>query len=341
MVRWSSTYQNKQAKIIQQIAMNASSPAIEIKNLTKTYGAHLAVDNLNLSIPQGEIFGFVGPNGAGKTTTLRMTMGLLQPTQGLIQVMGKDISRDNQPFRQLMGYMPDFFGTYPDLKVWEYLDFFGACYRIDEQKRPALIAGLLELVDLAHRKEDLVDQLSTGLKQRLSLARALIHEPQVLVLDEPAAGLDPRARVEIRALLKELQTMGKTIFFSTHILSDVAEICTSIGVIEAGKLVATGNLDDLQIQYLSQRKILLTVLGDPHAASQILEGLPQISDINIVSQGSIEARQRLSFEFQGDDSQLSEVLHSLVNSGVSVLHFSEDNGDLEDLFLKVTQGLVT
>ncbi len=321
--------------------MNTLSPAIEIKNLTKAYGTHLAVDNLNLSIPQGEIFGFVGPNGAGKTSTLRMTMGLLQPTQGVIQVMGNDISKDSQQFRQLMGYMPDFFGTYPDLKVWEYLDFFGACYRIDDHKRPALIAGLLELVDLAHRKEDLVDQLSTGLKQRLSLARALIHDPQVLVLDEPAAGLDPRARVEIRALLRELQRMGKTIFFSTHILSDVAEICSLVGVIEAGKLVATGKLDELQIQYLSQRKILLTVLGDAQAASQSLEGLPHVSEINVLSPGSTEARQSLRFEFQGDDIQLSEVLHNLVRSGVAVLHFSEDNGDLEDLFLKVTQGLVT
>lgn len=321
--------------------MNTLTAAIEIQNLTKAYGEHLAVDHLNLSIPQGEIFGFVGPNGAGKTSTLRMTVGLLQPTDGAIRVLGNDILNHSQQFRQVIGYMPDFFGSYPDLKVWEYLDFFGACYCIDEQKRPTMIDGLLDLVELSHRKEDLVDQLSTGLKQRLSLARALIHDPQVLILDEPAAGLDPRARVEIRALLLELQRMGKTIFFSTHILSDVAEICTSVGVIEAGKLVTTGKLNELQIQYLPQRKIQLTVLGDAQLASLSLQSIPQVSGIEIQASPSSLERQSLSFDFQGDDSALSEVLRNLVNNNVAVLHFSEDNGDLEDFFLKVTQGLVT
>jgi ABC-2 type transport system ATP-binding protein len=318
--------------------MNSATAAIEITNLKKAFGKQIAVDDLSLSIPQGEIFGFVGPNGAGKTSTIRMIVGLLQPDFGGIHVLGHDLSSQ---FRRLIGYMPDFFGTYPDLKVWEYLDFFGACYRIDEQKRPKLIEEFLELVDLAHRKDDLVDQLSTGLKQRLSLARALIHNPQVLVLDEPAAGLDPRARVEIRALLLELQRMGKTIFFSTHILSDVAEICTSVGVIEAGKLVAAGNLEDLQIQYLAYRKIRLTVLGHPQTTQNYLTSLPHVSGIEILTPSPTDERSSLCFEFQGNDHDLSEMLRSLIHQGIAVLHFSEENGDLEDLFMKVTKGLVT
>lgn len=321
--------------------MSSESAAVEIIDLKKTYGSQKAVDCLNLSIPQGEIFGFIGPNGAGKTSTLRMVVGLLQPTHGTIRILGHDISNHSQEFRQMIGYMPDFFGTYTDLKVWEYLDFFAACYQIKENIRTKLIEELLELVDLAHRRDDLVDHLSTGLKQRLSLARALIHDPQVLILDEPAAGLDPRARVEIRALLLELQRMGKTIFFSTHILSDVAEICSSVGVIEAGKLVATGRLDELQIQYLVQRKINLTILGNAQKASQFLGQKTHVSGIEILAKNLSIERQSLTFEFQGDDLALSEILSDLIQNGFAVLHFNEDNGDLEDIFLKVTKGLVT
>lgn len=321
--------------------MNNVPIAIEVEKLTKAYGKQIAVDELSLSIPVGEIFGFVGPNGAGKTSTLRMVVGLLKPTHGTVRVLGKDIANHNRDFRQLVGYMPDFFGTYLDLKVWEYLDFFGACYKIEESKRQKLIEELLELVDLTHRKDDLVDQLSTGLKQRLSLARALIHDPQVLILDEPAAGLDPRARVEIRALMHELQQMGKTIFFSTHILSDVAEICTSVAVIEAGRLVATGKLDELQIKYLVQRKIKLTILGDLQAAINFLQPFPNISGIEIQSNENTLERRSLSFEFQGDDRALNKVLSDMIQNEIPVLHFHEDNGDLEDLFLKITKGLVT
>ncbi len=320
--------------------MTSETAAIEITNLQKSYGAQVAVDDLTLSISQGEIFGFIGPNGAGKTSTLRMVVGLLQPTQGTIRIMGNEVSNQDRKHKQLIGYMPDLFGTYPDLKVWEYLDFFGACYQIDDQKRPKLIEEFLELVDLTHRKNDLVDQLSTGLKQRLSLARALIHDPQILVLDEPAAGLDPRARVEIRALLLELQRMGKTIFFSSHILSDVAEICSSVGVIEAGKLVATGRVDELQIQYLVNRKIVLSVLSDTQTAMNYLQNMPQVARVEIVS-SQPKQRSLLRFEFQGNDLELCQILQSLIQNKVAVLHFAEDNGDLEDLFMKVTKGLVT
>lgn len=315
--------------------------AIEIKNLTKAYGARLAVDDLNLTIPAGEIFGFVGPNGAGKTSTLRMAAGLLKPTAGKILVQGLDVFASPRQVHQAIGYMPDFFGSYPDLHVWEYLDFFGACYQIDDGKRPAMIQGLLELVDLAHRKDDLVDQLSTGLKQRLSLARTLIHEPQVLILDEPAAGLDPRARVEIRELLVELKRMGKTIFFSTHILADVEEICTSVGVLEAGKLVANGDLEQLHLQFVPRRKLSITLLDQGEPAQEILASLPGIQAVTPVDHQPTAHRLSFLCEFQGDDRQLSQALRQLVLQGVEVLQFNEDNRDLEEIFLHITRGIVS
>ena len=201
-------------------------PILQTQNLTKRYGKFTAVDALSLEVEQGSIYGFVGPNGAGKTTTMRMLTTLLQPTTGEAFVAGYSVRRQPKAVRRVIGYMPDFFGVYDDMTVWEYLDFFAACYEIPEAQRRGLIGDLLELVDLAHRRDDQVDTLSRGMKQRLCLARTLAHDPQVLILDEPASGLDPRARVEIRALLAELSRMGKTIFFSTHILADVAEICT-------------------------------------------------------------------------------------------------------------------
>ncbi|MGH2523813.1 MAG: ABC transporter ATP-binding protein, partial [Anaerolineales bacterium] len=216
---------------------------IETKNLTKRYGKLTAVDNLSLSVEQGAIYGFVGPNGAGKTTTMRMLTTLLQPTSGEAWIAGHSVQRDPRRVRRAIGYMPDFFGVYDDMKVWEYLDFFAACYEIPETQRASLIGDLLELVDLIHRRDDMVDTLSRGMKQRLCLARTLAHDPQVLILDEPASGLDPRARIEIRELLLELSRLGKTIFFSTHILADVAEICTQVGIVEAGRLVAQGSLE--------------------------------------------------------------------------------------------------
>src|SRR5687767_3720433 len=214
------------------------TPTIETKELSKRYKNVHAVKNLNLNVEEGAIYGFVGPNGAGKTTTMHILTTLLQPTSGEAYVAGYSATRQPRDVRRVIGYMPDFFGVYDDMKVWEYLDFFAACYDIPEVERPPLIRDLLELVDLSHRAEDMVDSLSRGMKQRLCLARTLAHDPQVLILDEPASGLDPRARIEIRELLVELSKMGKTIFFSSHILADVAEICTHIGIVDLGRVVA-------------------------------------------------------------------------------------------------------
>lgn len=315
--------------------------AIELIDLTKNYGERTAVDRLSLEVHQGDIFGFVGPNGAGKTSTIRMMAGLLRPTSGEVFIAGHSAQNASDQVRRQIGYMPDFFGVYPDLKVWEYLEFFSACYAIPEVERPALIEGLLELVELSHRREDMVDRLSRGMKQRLSLARTLIHDPQVLILDEPASGLDPRARVEIRELLVELACMGKTVFFSTHVLADVAEICTRVGIIEAGRLVALGGLEELHLSILPQRRIEITVLERLEEAQETLQSAPGVMAIVPFPEKKDGERQRLMIEFSGDDLALSRLLSQLVQRGIPVLHFSEDTRDLEEIFLRATKGIVS
>jgi ABC-2 type transport system ATP-binding protein len=324
------------------------SAIIEIQGLTKQYagrGSFRAVDNLNLVVEEGDIFGFVGPNGAGKTSTIRIMATLLNPTRGDILVGGHSVSRNPRQVRNMIGYMPDFFGVYADMLVWEYLDFFGACYEIAPYARKSLINDLLELVDLVHRRNDPVEGLSRGMKQRLSLARTLIHDPQVLILDEPASGLDPRARVEIRELMTELARMGKTIFFSTHILADVAQICTRVGIIESGKLVAGGKLEELQKLLLPHRKIELTVLSDEDRALEFLQNSSDVLRVAMMHNAPEEAKKgslhRLEFEFNGDDQGLSRLLAELVANQIPVVNFSEDSRDMEEVFLRATRGLVT
>jgi ABC-2 type transport system ATP-binding protein len=322
--------------------------AIELKDVTRCYGKRTAVDHLSLAIQPGEVFGFVGPNGAGKTSTIRMIAGLLHITSGEILVGGHSVSNQKEAVLGQTGYMPDFFGVYPDLKVWEYLDFFAACYHIPWDKRPRLTSELLELVELSHRRDDPVDSLSRGMKQRLSLSRALLHDPQVLLLDEPASGLDPRARVEIRELLVELARMGKTVFFSTHILADVAEICTQVGIIEEGRLVAQGSLEELHLKIIPRRRVEVTLLSEGDRAQILLERRPEIAALEIISppsqalaENTNGGRLRLAFEFNGEDAALSRLLADLVEAGLPVVHFSADQRDLEEVFLRATKGIVS
>ncbi len=314
---------------------------IEIVDLTKRYGRHRAVNNLTLSVEEGAVFGFVGPNGAGKTSTIRIMATLLQASQGDVLIGSHSVRNASRQVRRSIGYMPDFFGVYNDVKVWEYLDFFGACYNIPEIDRQKLIDDLLELVDLEHRREDMVETLSRGMKQRLSLARTLIHDPQVLILDEPASGLDPRARIEIRELLVELSRLGKTIFFSTHILADVAEICTHVGIIEAGELVLAGELEELQQQLIAHREIRVTVLSKVEEAQEVLALLPDVDNVTVLPAKNNEKHVQLEIGFHGDDDALSAILSSLVERGIPVIHFSEESQDLEDVFMQVTKGMVT
>jgi ABC-2 type transport system ATP-binding protein len=313
---------------------------IETKGLTKHFKNVQAVQDLTLSVEEGAIYGFVGPNGAGKTTTMHILTTLLQPTSGEAWVSGFSVTRQPRDVRRVIGYMPDFFGVYDDMKVWEYLDFFAACYDIPEADRPALIRDLLELVELSHRADDMVDSLSRGMKQRLCLARTLAHDPQVLILDEPASGLDPRARVEIRQLLVELANMGKTIFFSTHILADVAEICTQVGIIEAGKLVMQGSVEEMQRQLVPQREVIVTLLaGGGEAARQALAGFPGIDSVSDAKADN--GRERLHVMLAGEDEDVSRMLAVMVKAGVPVLHFAEETRDLESIFMRATKGIVS
>jgi ABC-2 type transport system ATP-binding protein len=310
------------------------------------------VDDLSLSVEQGAIYGFVGPNGAGKTTTMRILTTLLLPTSGEAFVAGHSVTRDPRGVRRAIGYMPDFFGVYDDMKVWEYLDFFAACYEIPEAARAGLIGDLLELVDLTHRRDDMVDSLSRGMKQRLCLARTLAHDPQVLILDEPASGLDPRARIEIRELLVELSRLGKTVFFSTHILADVAEICTQVGIIEAGRLVAQGDLEEMQRRLRPHRRLHITLLDQADETQLALAGLDGVlsaKPANTVpaTGGSAPAGNGhpagivLEVDFAGDDAAVSALLRELVGRGLPVLHFTEAVHDLEDVFMHATKGIVS
>jgi ABC-2 type transport system ATP-binding protein len=318
------------------------APIIETRHLTKQYGKLTALSDVNLTVEEDAVFGFIGPNGAGKTTTMRILTTLLRPTSGEAFVAGASVARDPRAVRRVIGYMPDFFGVYDDMKVWEYLDFFAACYDIPESKRHGLVDDLLNLVDLQHRRDDFVDKLSRGMKQRLCLARTLAHDPQVLILDEPASGLDPRARIEIRELLRELRRMGKTIFFSSHILSEVAEICTHIGVIEAGKLVTAGSLEDIRQRLIPHRVLKIDVLDRAEDARALLVALPGVVEVRAgTGEETAPGRHQLAVDFSGDDVQLSALPTALGAQGIPVVGFSEDKADLEDVFMRITQGIVS
>lgn len=304
---------------------------LEIKNLHKKYGKFYAVNGLNLTIPEGEIFGFVGPNGAGKSTTMKIISGLLAATSGEVYIDGVNAFKSNRRVKEKIGYMPDFFGVYDDLKVDEYLDFYASIYKIKEKDKKKIITDLLELVDLAHKREAYVDNLSRGMKQRLCLARSLIHNPKLLILDEPASGLDPRARVEMKAILRNLKDMGKTIIISSHILSELAEMCTSIGIIDNGNLVVNGTVSEIMQQIYSKKVVKIKVNDRLDDAVMILKEFPFIEKIT-TGENTIQAG------FDAGDEELSRVLTTLVNKSIPVVTFTQLDGNLEDVFMKVTKG---
>ena len=314
---------------------------IETKDIHKNFGSFQAVRGVSINVPAGSIYGFVGPNGAGKTTTMRILTTLTRPTSGTAYVAGYSVLEDRRAVRRAIGYMPDEFGVYEDLRVWEYLDFFAACYDIPENDRKRLVGDLLELVDLAHRREDMVDKLSRGMKQRLSLARTLAHDPQVLILDEPASGLDPRARVEIRELLGELANMGKTIFFSSHILADVEDICSHIGIIEAGQIIMEGSIDELKQELMESREVIVTVKDHETAEKVIalINGLQDVLKVELLTPRG--GRSRVRVDFAGDDEGVIALNKLLNDNNIAVLGFNEEIRDLEHMFMRVTKGLVT
>jgi ABC-2 type transport system ATP-binding protein len=302
---------------------------IAVEKLTKTYGKRAALDHVSFEVPEREIFGFVGPNGAGKTTTLRILAALLEPTEGRAFIDGADVTKDRTKVHMRIGYMPDFFGVYDQLTVAEYLDFYAACYRQPKERRRKIIDDLLALVGLRDRANQPVDTLSRGLKQRACLARALVHDPAVLLLDEPASGLDPRARVEMREILKELQGMGKTIVISSHILPELTELCSMIGIIDRGQMRATGSVAEVIARLTTGRRLRITVLGEKEAAAVILRPLPSIRNVEI-------GDDAIEVEFEGDDATASDILAVLTGAAIRVSGFTQVDGGLEDAFMKAT-----
>lgn len=306
---------------------------IEIRDLTKRYGSFTALDHLNLSLEEGVVFGFVGANGAGKSTTFSILATLLSPTSGDALINGKSVVKEPKEVRKQIGYMPDFFGVYDQLKVDEYLDFYGASYGIQLAERQVLIPQLLELVNLTSKRYEYVDLLSRGMKQRLCLARALIHDPKVLILDEPASGLDPRARVEMRDILRNLKSMGKTILISSHILPELAEMCDEIGVIDNGKLIAHGNVAAIQAQLQGEKRIVLKITDRLEEVRAFLEEDPHVSSIDV-----IDNRLELAFNYRGTNVEQVALLKKAMLADLPIYALNEEEKDLEDVFMAITKG---
>jgi ABC-2 type transport system ATP-binding protein len=306
---------------------------IRTEKLTKFYGMLGAVLNLDLEVQAGDIFGFIGPNGAGKTTTMRILATLVEPTAGRAFIDGLDVQKEGRKVRGRIGYMPDFMGVYDDLKVFEYLDFFAAAYGVPVRKRPAIIDGVLELTDLGGKRAAQVDSLSRGMQQRLQLARVLIHDPKVLILDEPASGLDPRARIEIRELLKELKRMGKTIMISSHILSELAELCDHFGIIEQGRLLFSGTLAQIHERLGLACKVRVRVAERAAEAAQVLAALPQVA-------GASEDDGSICVTFKEGQTTDGLVAETLVRAGFRVLALVPEEVKLDDAFLALTRGHV-
>lgn len=304
---------------------------VEVDNLHVHYGKLEAVKGISFDIPKGEVFGFIGPNGAGKSSTIKVLATLMKPSSGTARLGGVDIPSNPRDIRRRIGYVPDFFGVYEDLTVNEYLRFFASAFRIEDSRRVAVVSDVLELTDLQDKRDSQVDSLSRGMKQRLSLARVLIHDPELLLLDEPASGLDPRARIEIRELLKELRNMGKTILISSHILSELAQLCTHIGIIEQGEMVAVGSLAQIYEQLDLLRLIHTRVLN---VNDELIEKIKAIEGVR-----SVHAQvDRLAIQVQEETLPAEDLLEKMIELGARVRMFQPEAMDMETAFMKLTQG---
>lgn len=307
---------------------------IELVDFGKDYGDFTAVERLNLKIEAGEMFGFIGPNGAGKSTTIRFLTTLLKASRGEGTVNGHSVTKDPMSVRRSVGYMPDNFGVYDGMKVWEFLDFYAVAYRIQRTQRKQIVTDVLELLDLAHKRDDYVNGLSRGMKQRLCLAKTLVHNPPVLILDEPASGLDPRARLEVKALLKELRKMGKTILISSHILTELADCCTSIGIIERGQLLMHGPIEDVYRRIRRNRVVQIKFTSNMDVGLSVLRSSPHTQDVLVED-------QQATVELDTDDNGVANLLKKLIVNNVGIRSFGEQDPTLEDVFMMVTKGLVS
>ncbi|MCA9258433.1 MAG: ABC transporter ATP-binding protein [Planctomycetales bacterium] len=307
---------------------------IDIRDLTKKYGDLDAIHKIDLKLERSDVFGFIGPNGAGKTTTMRILATLLNPTWGEAYVGGYSIYTHPKEIRRIIGYMPDFFGVYDNMKVIEYLEFFAAAYRIKGPQRRKICDEVLDLVDLGYKREALVTSLSRGMTQRLGLARVLLHDPQVLLLDEPASGLDPRARIEIRGLLKELRNMGKTIMVSSHILPELADICNKIGIIEKGKLIVNADVTTVMKMVREQPVLRVDVAKDREAAARLLEGHAGVESVELKEDG-------LRVTLTDASQDYSVIAKLLVDAGLGLTRLTEEPIDLETAFMTLTKGITS
>jgi len=314
-------------------------PMIETVNLTKRYGEFVALDALNLSIEEGDCYGFIGPNGAGKTTTIKILATLLKPTSGQATIDGLTVGFQNRQIRPLIGYVPDFMGAYDDMLVEEYLQFFAAAYGIHGDERSKVVADVLELTDLGYKAGAQVSALSRGMSQRLSVARVLLHDPKVLLLDEPASGLDPRARIEMRELLKELKRLGKTILISSHILHELAELCNTVGIIERGKLLFSGSVRDAVERAGLQRVVRLSVADRQKEAAKLLSEAPGVKRVALVEGENGAPEIQLSLADSGS-LDVTDLPSRLIGAGFRLQRFSEEPVNLETVFMRLTKGLV-
>ena len=307
---------------------------IETRNLTKRYGNLIAVNNMTMKLEQGDVFGFIGPNGSGKTTTMRMIATLLNPDHGEAYVCGESIYTEQEKIRRLVGFMPDFFGVYDDMTVVEYLEFFAASYRIDSSARRGVCEEKLELVDMAFKRDAMVNELSRGQTQRIGLARTLLHDPEVLLLDEPASGLDPRARIEIRNLLKRLGEMKKTVIVSSHILPELADVCTRVGIIEKGNLIIDGNVAEVMRKARARIILNVRVKDRTNEAARCIEQYDAVESVNITKDELLEITLSENVE------EYSEIPSAIISQGFALTLFREEEVNLETAFLQLTKGLV-
>ncbi len=307
---------------------------LEVKDLWKTYGGLVAVRGVSFNLHPGDIFGFIGSNGAGKTTTIRMLATLLEPSNGTATINGADIREDPMEVRRQIGYMPDFFGLYDDIRVWEYLDFFANLYGVPVRQRKGVIDNVLELTDLTVKKEAFVQSLSRGMQQRLCLARCLVHDPMLLLLDEPASGLDPRARAELKELIAELGRMGKIVIVSSHILPELADFCNTVGIIERGQMLAFGPVDKIVRQIQPTRVMGVRIVGNLYDARALAVDQPHVLDAHM------DGSDFLRIEFAGSHEDQADLLSALVLGGVKIVDFHEQQANLEDVFMRLTTGAV-
>jgi ABC-2 type transport system ATP-binding protein len=311
------------------------TPAVETRGLVKRYDGQTAVAAIDLIVPAGEIYGLVGPNGAGKTTTMRILATLLAPTAGEAFVSGIGVTEDPIAVRRRIGYMPDFYGVYDDLRVWEYLDFFARCYSVPAARRATMIGELLEIVGLPDKREEYVESLSRGMRQRLCLAHTLVHDPELLILDEPASGLDPRARGEMLEILRTLREMGKTILISSHILPELAEMCTSVGIIDRGQLLRSGPINEIERSLRAGTLLQIDLLGAAAASTAWLGNEGKVASV-LEGPAPSAGVTRLEVAFDGTPAEQADLLRRMVEAGHAVSGFSQATSDLEEIFLRVT-----